>query len=102
MIGAAIGQGGFGITYIALDATTNQRVAIKEYYPTHCCGRNNSTFVCASFGQEEMFVKGKDHFMNEAKILQSLSDIDSVVKVTDYFEANNAAYLVIGHMVFAP
>lgn len=95
VIGAARGQGGFGITYIALDMTTNQRVAIKEYYPNHCCGRNNSTYVYPSFGQEEAFTKGKQHFLEEAQILYQLSNIDSIVKVLDYFEANNSAYLVM-------
>ena len=95
VMGAAIGQGGFGITYIAIDAVTNQRVAVKEYFPNHCCGRNNSTYVLPSYGQEDTFAKGKQHFLEEAQMLQSLADIESIVKVLDYFEANNAAYLVM-------
>lgn len=95
VIGAARGQGGFGITYIALDTVTNQRVAVKEYYPTHCCGRNNSTYVYPSYGQEATFSKGKGHFLEEAQILHSLSDINSIVRVMDFFESNNTAYLVM-------
>ena len=34
----------------------------------------------------------------EAQMLQSLSDLDSVVKVLDYFEANNTAYLVMEYL----
>ena len=98
VLGAYIGQGGFGITYIALDMTTNQRVAIKEYYPSHCCIRSNSTYVHPGAGQEETFTKGKQHFILEAQMLQSLSDLDSVVKVLDYFEANNSAYLVMEYL----
>ena len=95
ILGVALGQGGFGITYIALNTITGQRVAIKEYFPNHCCGRNNSTYVYPSYGQEDTFIKGRAHFLQEAQMLQSLSDIDSIVKVYDYFEANNSAYLVM-------
>ena len=98
IMGSYIGQGGFGITYIALDMTTNQRVAIKEYYPSHCCIRNSSTHIYPSAGQEETYTKGKHHFLQEAQMLQSLSDLSSVVKVLDFFEANNSAYLVMEYL----
>ena len=35
-IGAPLGQGGFGITYVGLDCTLGRRVAVKEYFPTRC------------------------------------------------------------------
>ena len=98
ILGAYIGQGGFGITYIAIDIITGQRVAIKEYYPSHCCLRTNSVEVYSGAGQEATYSKGKQHFILEAQMLQSLSDLDSVVKVLDYFEANNSAYLVMEYL----
>jgi len=42
-IGAALGQGGFGITYVGLDCTLGRRVAIKEYFPARCAGALRNT-----------------------------------------------------------
>ena len=95
VLGAALGQGGFGITYIALDMVNGQRVAIKEYFPTHCSGRTGGNTVTAYSHQEDVFQKGKDRFLDEAKTLKSLSDLKNIVNVLDYFEANNTAYLVM-------
>jgi len=95
VFGAALGQGGFGITYIALDMQTNQRVAIKEYFPTYCAGRTDDLSVASYRGQEEEFRKGRDRFLDEARMVKSLSDLPSVVNILDFFEANNSAYLVM-------
>ena len=94
VLGAALGQGGFGITYIALDMVTNERVAIKEYFPTFCAGRTDGT-VSAYPNQEDIFLKGRKRFLDEAQALKSLSDLESVVNVLDFFEFNNSAYLVM-------
>ena len=47
LIGNAIGEGGFGITYIGLNLNLESRVAIKEYYPQgfavrEICGRSKN------------------------------------------------------------
>ena len=95
VLGAALGQGGFGITYIALDMVTNTRVAIKEYFPTHCSGRTGNHFVTAYQNQEDVYRKGKERFLDEARTLQRLTDLKNIVNVLDFFEANNSAYLVM-------
>lgn len=98
VFGASLGQGGFGITYIALDIATNRHVAIKEYFPTYCAGRNGDVTVASYKGQEEIYLKGKERFLDEARMLKSLSDLPCVVDVIDFFEINNSAYLVMEYL----
>ena len=97
VIGAALGQGGFGITYIALDMVTGERVAIKEYFPTFCCSRTGGT-ISAYPKQDDIFLKGRARFLDEARLLKSLSDLKSIVNVLDFFEFNKSAYIVMEYL----
>ena len=98
VLGAALGQGGFGITYIALDMVTGERVAIKEYFPTYCAGRTGGNEVTSYQNQEDVYHKGMERFLDEAKTLKSLSELKHIVNVLDFFEANNTAYLVMEYL----
>lgn len=40
-----LGQGGFGITYLAYDINLDQQVAIKEYFLTELAVRESDIFV---------------------------------------------------------
>lgn len=95
LLGASLGQGGFGITYIALDKREGLRVAVKEYFPIQCCQRMENGQVGAKAGMESVFQGGKKSFLEEAKMLSGQQNISSVVKVMDYFETNGTAYLVM-------
>ena len=94
-IGAARGQGGFGITYATMDLTSAKRVAIKEYFPTRCAMRTQSNQVIPLTGQNDIFHGGKKSFLEEAMMLSAVGALPSVVTVKDYFEANGTAYLVM-------
>lgn len=98
VVGAALGQGGFGVTYLALDTDAGRRVALKEFFPVHCSGRTQSTTVMAYDGQQADFEKGKQRFLLEAQTMQRLSGIRSTVDVYDCFQANNTVYLVMEYV----
>ena len=73
ILGHVLGQGGFGITYIALDYQRNERAAIKEYLPTEFAGRSTGSpsVQVYSGDRAENFAYGKAQFLEEAKTLAS-------------------------------
>ena len=97
-LGAAKGQGGFGITYAAMDLRTNTRVAIKEFFPSHCAGRDTMTRVICATGHQDNFATGLQSFLQEAKTLSSVGALESVVSVRDFFESNGTAYIVMEYV----
>lgn len=101
-IGAAKGQGGFGITYAALDLMNQNRIAIKEYYPIRCATRGTVTQVIPSTGQQENFRSGLRSFLEEGKMLSAVGALPSVVSVRDFFESNGTAYIVMEYVDGVP
>ena len=97
-IGAPLGQGGFGITYVGLDCTLGRRVAIKEYFPTRCAWRTEEHRVMPRQGMEDIFRGGIRSFLSEARMLASLEDNPSVVKVRGFFEFGGTAYLIMEYL----
>ncbi len=101
-IETAVGQGGFGITYIGRDLTLEIPVAIKEYYPTGYVSRNNEVspeVICNTWQEKEnLFVVGKEKFLKEAKALARFSGELGIVSVRDFFEENNTAYIVMEYL----
>lgn len=100
-IGAVKGQGGFGITYVALDLRRKIRVAIKEYFPLQCSQRAGIQVVPTP-GMEQVFAGGQANFLNEAKMLASLPALPSVVQIMEYFEVNGTAYIVMEYLDGTP
>lgn len=96
VIGRTLGAGGFGITYVGYDLKLNSKVAIKEYYMSGGVSRTRSlTVVPTDKANEAPFNKGKERFLDEAKVLAQFIDEPNIVNVRDYFEENGTAYIVM-------
>ena len=98
LVGATLGEGGFGITYVGFDQTLYIKVAVKEYYPSGIATRfntiSNDVRVSAE-RQQESFEKGKDSFLKEARSVAQFSNETGIVDVRDFFTENNTAYIVM-------
>lgn len=92
-----IGQGGFGITYKALDRLENDLVCVKELFISGNSSRDGSLGVVSqSFGNVD-FAYFKRRFLDEANTLSKIKH-ENIVKVRDYFEVNDTAYMVMDYI----
>ena len=100
IVGRVLGQGGFGITYIALNDQTGERVAIKEYLPADLAGRGSdgASVQVYSGNREENFAYGKKLFLEEAKTLAEFIGDEHIVRIYSYFEENGTAYFVMEYV----
>ncbi|MCR5576171.1 MAG: leucine-rich repeat protein [Oscillospiraceae bacterium] len=98
IVGRVLGQGGFGITYIAWDDRMKERVAIKEYFPSEFAGRIGISVQVHSANQAENFDYGKAQFLEEAKTLAAFNGDSHIVRVYSYFEENGTAYFCMEYV----
>ncbi|MEQ1518848.1 MAG: serine/threonine-protein kinase, partial [Usitatibacteraceae bacterium] len=90
-----LGQGGFGITYLANDVNLNAKVAIKEYLPEQlACRTEDITVEPRSADDENTYEKGLENYLVEARTLATFRH-PHIVRVARFFEANNTAYMVL-------
>lgn len=99
IIGKVINNGGFGVVYKAYDMQLENIVAIKELLPTQNSMVTrmppSQTVIPVNDEKKEQFQKLKMRFMEESRILSQFSNCESIVRIYDFFEANNTAYLVM-------
>ena len=102
LVGMAIGEGGFGITYIGMDLNLEMRVAINEYYPHGCAIRdmrgNSCTVNSYEGGLQNYFETGREKFINEARVLARCDTLPEIVAVRDFFKENHTAYIVMEYI----
>ena len=90
-----LGEGGFGIVYLAQDHSLQRRVAIKEYMPSSLATRAGVLdVVVTSEKHRPVFEAGMDSFINEARLLAQF-DHPSLLKVYRFWQANGTAYMVM-------
>ncbi len=97
LVGRVLGQGGFGITYVALDNETKSRVAIKEYMPTDFAFRDEGT-IGLKLNSEDLqddFAFGRQQFLAEAETLAEFVGNEHIIAIRDRFEANGTAYFAM-------
>lgn len=94
-----LGQGGFGITYLAIQSGLERKVAIKEFFMKELCVRDDSTshVTLGTEGSRETIGKFKDKFLKEARNIAKFSH-PNIVHIIDVFEENGTAYYVMEYV----
>lgn len=98
MIEKALGQGGFGITYRAVDHKTGQKVAVKEFFPDTLAYRETTTVISYPGERTENYEYGKESFLQEAQTLAEFIGNENIVRIHSYFEENGTAYFVMDYI----
>ncbi|MDD7233414.1 MAG: bifunctional serine/threonine-protein kinase/formylglycine-generating enzyme family protein [Bacteroidales bacterium] len=91
-----LGQGGFGVTYLALQQGLNRIVAIKEFFMENFCVRNADTHhvTIATESSRELVERYRNKFLKEARNIAKLEH-PNIVSIIDVFEENSTAYYVM-------
>lgn len=91
-----LGQGGFGITYLAEQFGLDRKVAIKEFFMSEYCNRDNATsgVFIGTEGSRKIVNRFIEKFLREARNIASLKH-PNIIAIHDIFEENNTAYYVM-------
>ena len=98
LVGRVLGQGGFGITYLAWDTKLEARVAVKEFMPNDIAARIGTTVSVAVESRSEDFAYGAERFKEEARTLAKFMGQPGIAGVTDYFDENDTSYFVMDYI----
>ena len=99
ILGRVLGQGGFGITYVAWDKKLAARVAVKEYMPGELAARmDGKTLSVMTAARRDDFAYGQERFREEARILAKFMGQPNIAGVTDYFDENGTSYFVMDYI----
>jgi len=94
-----LGQGGFGLTYLATDEALDKKVAVKEFFPKQYCGRQDDTgnVSVGTSGMVDFVGKLKSKFLKEARNIAKFNH-PNIIKIHAAFEENNTAYYVMDYI----
>jgi serine/threonine protein kinase len=92
---SVLGQGSFGVTYLAEDINLGARLAIKEYLPGDWAFRDTTQTVRPkNSAVSESFERGQEAFLKEARLLAQVTH-PNIVKVRRFFRAHGTAYIAM-------
>lgn len=91
-----IGQGGFGITYMAEQVMLNRKVAVKEFFMKELCERDDATrtVTMGSTASRTTVARFREKFLKEARNIAKLNH-PNIVHIIDVFEELGTAYYVM-------
>ena len=96
-----LGQGGFGITYLAIQVSLDRKIAIKELFiggsGQAINDRRGNLVVVTNSANQASFNQQKEKFKKEALRLANLNH-PNLVKVHEFFEENGTAYYVMDYI----
>jgi len=100
LLGRALGQGGFGITYLARDLNLEIKLAVKEYFPREVCTRARDEHTVQPLTQKsrEAYADGLKRFLEEARALARFQGHPGIVSVLNFFQENGTAYFIMAYM----
>ena len=104
VLGRVLGEGSFGISYIAWDCLLDTVVAIKEYFPASLVSRHiseedeDTNVYIYEKRESRKYQESLKKYLGEAKSLSAYYDLDGIVSARDFFYANNTAYIVMGYV----
>lgn len=101
LFGRVLGEGGFGITYLACDLRLDLKVAIKEFFPTDKATRHAASSLevtTYTSAVPDGYENSKRKFLTEARTMAKMEKQVEVVGVRDFFELNNTAYIVMEYV----
>ncbi len=99
IVGRVLGQGGFGITYVAFDTQLQAKVAIKEYMPSDIATRVEGTTVSVMMDtKSDDFTYGAERFQEEARTLAKFIGHPNIAGVSSYFDENDTSYFVMDYI----
>ena len=92
-----LGQGGFGIMYLAEQLLLRRKDAIKEFFMQEYCNRNESRVATNTPAAHDIVERFKKKFISEASTIAKFRH-PNIIDIYDVFLENDTAYYVMEYI----